>query len=366
MPPESPPPGANQPGPAQPGAAQPGPAQPGATLELRDLSIRFRGQPVDLIDGVSFSIARGKTLCLVGESGCGKSVTSLAIMGLLPRRAATVTQGTVRFNGQDLLTLPDRAIEDLRGNRMAMIFQEPMTSLNPAFTVGHQVAEAVRRHRRCTEAEARDRALEMFRKVRMPAAEKRLDDYPHQMSGGMRQRVMIAMALVNDPALLIADEPTTALDVTIQAQILDLMRELQDETGAALLMITHDLGVVAEIADDVAVMYAGRVVESGPVGRIFDDPHHPYTLGLMGSMPAIAGRQGRLLTIPGAVPAPDAMPPGCRFATRCPFALPDCTARRPDLHPVADPALHPAQGCGTGTAAVACLRAPLDRMEAAQ
>lgn len=323
-------------------------------LEVANLSIRFRGQQIDLIDDVSFAIQRGKTMCLVGESGCGKSVTSLAIMGLLPKRAATVRQGAVRFNGRDLLDLPDAAIEDLRGNSMAMIFQEPMTSLNPAFTVGHQVAEAVRRHKGCSEGEARDRALEMFRKVRMPAAETRLDDYPHQMSGGMRQRVMIAMALANDPALLIADEPTTALDVTIQAQILDLMRELQEDTGAALLMITHDLGVVAEIADDVAVMYAGRIVESGPVGRIFDEPQNPYTLGLMGSMPAIAGRQGRLLTIPGAVPAPDAMPEGCRFATRCPFVVPACSTTRPDL-----------VGIGFGQS-VACLRAPLESMVAAE
>ena len=328
--------------------------RPDPVLEVTDLSIRFRGQPLDLIDGVSFAIEKGKTLCLVGESGCGKSVTSLAIMGLLPKRAATVTQGAVRFNGRDLLGLPDDQIEDLRGNRIAMIFQEPMTSLNPAFTVGHQVAEAVRRHKGCTEAEARDRALQMFRKVRMPAAEKRLDDYPHQMSGGMRQRVMIAMALANDPELLIADEPTTALDVTIQAQILDLMRELQQDTGAALLMITHDLGVVAEIADDVAVMYAGRVVESGPVGQIFAEPQHPYTLGLMGSMPAIAGRQGRLMTIPGAVPAPEAMPAGCRFATRCPFVIEACRTTRPAL--IAD---------GRGSS-VACLRAPLETMVAAE
>lgn len=327
---------------------------PEPVLEVQDLSIRFRGQPVDLIDSVSFQIARGKTLCLVGESGCGKSVTSLAIMGLLPKRAASVTNGSVRFNGQDMLGLSDTAIEDLRGNRMAMIFQEPMTSLNPAFTVGHQVAEAVRRHKLCSMSEARDRALEMFRKVRMPAAEKRLDDYPHQMSGGMRQRVMIAMALANDPALLIADEPTTALDVTIQAQILDLMRELQDETGAALLMITHDLGVVAEIADDVAVMYAGRVVESGPVAGIFEEPQHPYTLGLMGSMPAIAGRQGRLLTVPGSVPPPDAMPTGCRFATRCPFVTESCHTVRPDLT------------TDTHGHAVACLRAPLETMVTAQ
>jgi oligopeptide/dipeptide ABC transporter ATP-binding protein len=317
-------------------------------LAVQNLSIRFRGQPVDLIDNVSFSIAPGKTMCLVGESGCGKSVTSLAIMGLLPKQAATVTQGSARFQGRDLLTLPRHDLEDLRGDRMAMIFQEPMTSLNPAFTVGHQVAEVVRRHKGCSEAEANDRALEMFRKVRMPAAERRLNDYPHQLSGGMRQRVMIAMALANDPALLIADEPTTALDVTIQAQILDLMRELQDETGAALLMITHDLGVVAEIADEVAVMYAGRVVESGPVGQIFYEPQHPYTLGLMGSMPAIAGRQGRLLTIMGSVPLPTAMPAGCRFSTRCPFAEAACLTKRPDLVPVA------------GGQSVACLRAPIE------
>jgi peptide/nickel transport system ATP-binding protein len=320
-----------------------------AVLRVDDLSIRFAGQPIDLIDGVSFAIEPGRTLCLVGESGCGKSVTSLAVMGLLPRRVARVSASSLRFRGQDLLAMSTETMSDLRGNRMAMIFQEPMTSLNPVFTVGDQVAEAVRRHRRCSPGEARDRALEMFRKVRMPAAEKRLDDYPHQLSGGMRQRVMIAMALANDPELLIADEPTTALDVTIQAQILDLMRELQEETGAALLMITHDLGVVAEIADEVAVMYAGRVVESGPVARIFNDPQHPYTLGLMGSMPAISGRQGRLITIPGSVPVPEAMPPGCRFASRCPFASAECDAGRPPL--VAD----------AGGGANACIKAPLEQ-----
>ncbi|MBK5926360.1 ABC transporter ATP-binding protein [Rhodobaculum claviforme] len=317
-------------------------------LTVEGLRVRFRGQPVDLIDGVSLSIPAGRTLCVVGESGCGKSVTSLAVMGLLPRRSATVTAGRIRFRGQDLLGLPEAALADLRGNSMAMIFQEPMTSLNPVFTVGEQVAEAVRRHTGCSAAAARDRALEMFRRVRMPAAEKRLDEYPHQLSGGMRQRVMIAMALANRPALLIADEPTTALDVTIQAQILELMRELQRDIGTALLMITHDLGVVAEIADDVAVMYAGRVVESGPVAQIFNAPQHPYTLGLMGSMPAIAGRAGRLLTIPGAVPVPEAMPPGCRFASRCPFAIPACDAQVPPL--VRGPDGH----------AHACLRAPLE------
>jgi peptide/nickel transport system ATP-binding protein len=317
-------------------------------LELRDLSVRFRGMGTDLIDGVSLSIQPGKTLCLVGESGCGKSVTSLAVMGLLPKGAARITHGQALYRGRDLGAMGRQELESLRGNRIAMIFQEPMTSLNPVFTIGDQVAESVRRHKGCSPAEARARALEMFRKVRIPAAEKRLDDYPHQLSGGMRQRVMIAMALANDPDLLIADEPTTALDVTIQAQILGLIRELQAEMGTALLLITHDLGVVAETADEVAVMYAGRVVEQGSVERVFNDPQHPYTLGLMGSVPSVAGRQGRLLTIPGSVPPPDAMPPGCRFATRCPFVQDDCRRIRPAL-------------CATGEGHTnACLRAPLE------
>ena len=319
-------------------------------LSVQDLSIRFRGMTTDTIDKVSFSIPAGRTLCLVGESGCGKSVTSLAIMGLLPHRSAGVSHGTVEFSGRNILELSAEDISKLRGDRIAIIFQEPMSSLNPVFTVGDQVAEAVRRHRKCNYTQARARALEMFRKVQIPAAEKRLDEYPHQLSGGMRQRVMIAMALANDPALLIADEPTTALDVTIQAQILDLIRELQAETGAALLMITHDLGVVAEIADEVAVMYAGRIVESGPVADVFNDPQHPYTLGLLSSLPGLHARQGRLATIPGSVPSPQFMPPGCRFAPRCPFVGNDCRAQRPAL---------------TGQAhQVACLRAPLEQMVA--
>ena len=320
-------------------------------LSVEDLSIRFRGMATDTIDRVSFSIPPGRTLCLVGESGCGKSVTSLAIMGLLPRGTAWVSNGAVRFKGRNLLGLSRDEIADLRGDRIAMIFQEPMSSLNPVFTVGDQAAEAVRRHRRCSPAEARARALAMFRKVQIPAAEKRLDEYPHQLSGGMRQRVMIAMALANDPALLIADEPTTALDVTIQAQILDLIRQLQAETGAALLMITHDLGVVAEIADEDAVMYAGRNVESAPVSSTFSDPQHPYTLGLMSSLPALDGRHERLATIPGSVPGPRAMTEGCRFAPRCPFAGDDCRERRPGL---------------VGEAhRVACLHAPLENWAAA-
>ena len=319
-----------------------------AFLRVENLSIGFAGVSVNVVDGISFAIPAGKTLCLVGESGCGKSVTSLAIMGLLPPKSTRIPTGSAVFDGLDLLHLSGAELEDIRGDRMTMIFQEPMTSLNPSFAVGDQIAEAVRRHRKVSRAEARQRALEMFRRVGIPSPETRLDDYPHQLSGGMRQRVMIAMALVNDPQLLIADEPTTALDVTIQAQILELMRGLQRETGTAMLLITHDLGVVAEIADEVAVMYAGHIVESGPVAAIFSDPQHPYTIGLMGSMPSLGARSGRLATIRGSVPPPQALPPGCRFATRCPFADAHCLSHVPPF--VAD-------GIGHG---VACFKAPLE------
>ena len=319
-----------------------------AFLRVENLSISFAGVSVNVVDGISFAIPAGKTLCLVGESGCGKSVTSLAIMGLLPSKSTRIPTGSAVFDGLDLLHLSRAELEDIRGDRMTMIFQEPMTSLNPSFAVGDQIAEAVRRHRKVSRDEARQRALEMFRRVGIPSPETRLDDYPHQLSGGMRQRVMIAMALVNDPQLLIADEPTTALDVTIQAQILELMRGLQRETGTAMLLITHDLGVVAEIADEVAVMYAGHIVESGPVAAIFSDPQHPYTIGLMGSMPSLGARSGRLATIRGSVPPPQALPPGCRFATRCPFADAHCFSHVPPF--VAD-------GIGHG---VACFKAPLE------
>jgi len=317
-------------------------------VRVENLSIGFAGSGVNVVDAVSFAVAPGKTLCLVGESGCGKSVTSLAIMGLLPPKSTRIPSGRVEFQGQDLLHLPIRELEEIRGNRMAMIFQEPMTSLNPVFTVGDQIAEAVRRHRPVSRREARDRALEMFRRVRIPSPERRLDDYPHQLSGGMRQRVMIAMALANDPQLLIADEPTTALDVTIQAQILELMRDLQRETGTAMLLITHNLGVVAQVADEVAVMYAGRIVESGPVEAVFRDPQHPYTIGLMGSIPSLGARSGRLATIPGSVPPPQALPAGCRFSTRCPFADEHCRT-------VVPPFVSSADGHG-----VACFKAPLE------
>ncbi|MEM8704205.1 MAG: ABC transporter ATP-binding protein [Pseudomonadota bacterium] len=300
-------------------------------LTVDNLAIRFGNASANTVDGISFAVNRGETLCIVGESGCGKSISALALMGLLPMPPAKIAGGRVSFDQKDLLTLPAKARADLRGDRMAMIFQEPMTSLNPAFRIGDQIAEGVLRHRAISQADARRRALEMLDRVKIPAAAERLDDYPHQLSGGMRQRVMIAMALANDPDLLIADEPTTALDVTIQAQILDLMRTLQQETGTALIMITHDLGVVAEIADQVAVMYAGKIVEQGPVEAIFDDPQHPYTIGLMSSLPSLGERQSRLTTISGMVPTIETMPTGCRFAPRCPFVQDICMTRAPGL-----------------------------------
>jgi peptide/nickel transport system ATP-binding protein len=294
-------------------------------LKVKGFSLSFsKDTPVNLVEDVSFSVGRGETLCIVGESGCGKSVTSLALMGLLPTPPARIVAGRAEFEGRDLFTMDERSREDLRGNRMAMIFQEPMTSLNPAFTIGHQIAEGIQRHRNLSRAEARAEALQMLNLVRIPAPEKRLDAYPHQLSGGMRQRAMIAMALANRPQLLIADEPTTALDVTIQAQILALVRRLQEETGTAMILITHDLGVVAEVADLVAVMYAGCIVETGPVDAIFEDPQHPYTIGLFGSIPSLGRRSGKLATIAGAVPPLDQMPKGCRFAPRCPFADQRC------------------------------------------
>ncbi|WP_245297047.1 ABC transporter ATP-binding protein [Rhodomicrobium sp. R_RK_3] len=316
-------------------------------LDVESLSIRFGPSAPALVDNLSFSLKPGETLCLVGESGCGKSLTALALMGLLPTRAQP--SGRARFEGRDLLTLPARQMQDLRGDRMAMIFQEPMTSLNPAFRIGDQIGESIVRHRGASRSEARKLALDMLRKVRIPAAEKRLDAYPHQLSGGMRQRIMIAVALVNEPDLLIADEPTTALDVTIQAQILALMRELQRAAGMAMILVTHDLGVVAEVADRVAVMYAGRIVETGTARDLFDDPQHPYTLGLIGSLPSLGRREGRLATIPGSVPPPDRFPAGCRFATRCPFADARCWTETPPL-----------TGIGAAGHRAACFKAPIE------
>ncbi|SCW31103.1 MULTISPECIES: ABC transporter ATP-binding protein [unclassified Pseudomonas] len=317
-------------------------------LSVSNLTVCFAGAPANVVDGVSFAVQRGKTLAIVGESGCGKSVTSMALMGLLPD-TAKIAARTSALLDEALLGMPDERLLDVRGNRMAMIFQEPMTSLNPVFTIGEQIAESVIRHQGLSAKDARQRALQMLEKVRVPDAVQRLDAYPHELSGGMRQRAMIAMALANDPALIIADEPTTALDVTIQAQILSLIANLQAETGTAMILITHDLGVVAEVADDVMVMYAGRVVESGPVKTLFDDPQHPYTIGLMGSMPSIGPREGRLATINGRVPTPAQMPTGCRFAGRCPFVIQACREARPPLLE-----LSPGHFA-------ACIRAPLEQ-----
>jgi peptide/nickel transport system ATP-binding protein len=303
-----------------------------ALLEVDALRVSFatpRGT-ARAVDGVSFSVAAGETLCVVGESGSGKSVSALSIMGLVPTPPATVS-GRIRFEGRDLVGMAPRALADLRGDRLAMIFQEPMTSLNPAFTVGAQLGEVLVRHRGLDAGAARAASIEMLRKVRIPAPERRIDEYPHKMSGGMRQRVMIAMALLCSPALLIADEPTTALDVTIQAQVLSLMRGLRDETGTAIVLITHDLGVVAEMADRVVVMYAGQVVEQAPVAALFEMPQHPYTVGLMGAIPSIDAPRARLAAIEGMVPAATAMPDGCRFASRCPFADARCRAEAPPL-----------------------------------
>jgi peptide/nickel transport system ATP-binding protein len=321
-----------------------------ALLEVRDLRTHFKTDDGDFpaVDGVSFSIEAGRTLAIVGESGCGKTVTSLSIMGLVPNPPGRIAGGSIRFEGRELVAAPQREMRDLRGNGMAMIFQEPMSSLNPAFTIGEQIVEGLLRHRPISREQAAERAVEMLRKVRIPAPEQRFHEYPHKLSGGMRQRAMIAMALACEPRLLIADEPTTALDVTIQAQILDLMRTLQAETGTAIMLITHDLGVVAELADEVVVMYAGRVVERAPVRTLFHEPQHPYTIGLLGSIPRLDGERTRLASIEGQVPSPLARPRGCSFAERCPFAEAKCRAEAPQLREVA--AQHHS----------ACWRSPLD------
>ena len=304
-----------------------------ALLEVRGLQTHFASERgvVRAVDGVDLRIERGRTLGIVGESGCGKSVTALSIMGLVPQPPGRIPAGEVLFEGEDLLKLPPARLRDLRGDQLSMIFQEPMTSLNPAFPVGEQISEAIVRHRDVSAAEARAQAIEMLRRVRIPSPERRADDYPHQLSGGMRQRVMIAMALACNPKLLIADEPTTALDVTIQAQILELMRALRAELGTAIILITHDLGVIAELADDVIVMYAGQVIERCTVPRLFAEPQHPYTIGLLGSIPRLHLEQERLSAIEGFVPDAAAMPQGCRFHPRCPFSIDKCRKEVPPL-----------------------------------
>jgi len=342
-------------------------------LRVRDLVTSFRTDQGVLraVDEVSFDVAEGATLGIVGESGCGKSVTALSILRLIPYPQGVIDEGKIEFRGKDLLALSERQMQDVRGNDISMIFQEPMTSLNPVYSVGTQIIEAIRLHQKKSRKQARERAIEMLRLVGIPAPETNIDAYPHQLSGGMRQRVMIAMALACEPSLLIADEPTTALDVTIQAQILELLAKLKGQLGMGIVLITHDLGVVAEVCTDVVVMYAGRIVESAKVERLFAHPRHPYTRGLLRSLPTfdkaplvtpgtaerdtlLAGqaraaelesaaknggdtakpRRARLPVIEGLVPDLHALPPGCRFADRCPMVIPACLEAEPDLLPV--------------------------------
>ena len=325
-----------------------------ALLEVSDLRTTFATDDgeVAAVDGVDFHVEAGRTLAIVGESGCGKSVTALSIMGLVAQPPGRIAAGSIRFEGRELVGCPTHELQDLRGNGMAMIFQEPMSSLNPVFTIGEQIVEGLLRHRNIGRAEAVERALAMLDKVRIPAAAQRFHEHPHKLSGGMRQRAMIAMALACEPRLLIADEPTTALDVTIQAQILDLMHRLQQELGTAIILITHDLGVVAEVADEVLVMYAGRIVERAPVRALFGQPQHPYTVGLLGSIPRLYGEQQRLASIEGQVPSPLRWPTGCRFAERCPFADARCQAAPPPLRDLS--------GDLGSDHASACWKAPLD------
>ncbi len=309
-------------------------------LDIQNLKTHFfvRGQVAKAVDDVSLEIQAGQTLGLVGESGCGKSVTAHSIIRLIPDPPGKIVSGRIIFDGTDLLSIPEDRMRRIRGNRISMIFQEPMTSLNPVFTVGEQVAEVLRLHQGLSRRDARSRVAEIFRLVGISAPEKRLSDYPHQMSGGMRQRVMIAMALACNPRLMIADEPTTALDVTIQAQILDLMNKLKEETGAAILFITHDLGVIAEMAQRVAVMYAGRVMEYADVGPLFATPKHPYTVGLMRSIPVLGHKtpEGRLNAIAGIVPSLFNLPTGCLFSDRCPDVFDDCRHIEPEMVSVGD------------------------------
>jgi oligopeptide/dipeptide ABC transporter ATP-binding protein len=305
-------------------------------LDVRDLTTSFRtgSGEVTAIENLTFSLEKGEILGIVGESGSGKSVTALAIMGLLPRPSARILGGSIRFENQDLLNLSDRAMQRLRGPGMAMVFQEPMTSLNPVFTVGEQIMETIRAHESLSQKDSFTRAVGMLEKVGIPSAAARMADYPHQLSGGQRQRVMLAIALVCRPRLLIADEPTTALDVTIQAQILDLLMDLRDEFGMAIMIITHNMGVIAETADRVMVMYAGRAAEYAPVARLFDHPMHPYTRGLLSCVPTLDQDQDRLVAIPGNLPEPSRRPPGCRFSVRCDHAIPACSDAIPLLRTV--------------------------------
>jgi len=316
-------------------------------LELRDLKTYFDTDEgvAKAVDGVSYKLLPGETLGVVGESGCGKSVTALSVMRLIPDPPGKIVGGQILLRGQDLVRLPEDQMRKVRGKRIGMIFQEPMTSLNPVFTIGDQIAEAVLLHQGVGKREARQRAIEMLTRVKIPSAERRVDEYPHQMSGGMRQRVMIAMALSCDPELLIADEPTTALDVTIQAQILTLLRDLQSTLGMSVLLITHDLGVVAQTAQHVCVMYAGKVVEYAATRELFKHPKHPYTVGLFHSIPKVGHERRRLDVIPGVVPSALEFPKGCRFHNRCPFAKERCVSEEPPLREIGTGSAHHTVAC---------------------
>jgi oligopeptide/dipeptide ABC transporter ATP-binding protein len=302
-------------------------------LEVKNLKTYFFTDDgvAKAVDDVSYSVDRRQTLGVVGESGCGKSVTALSIMRLIPDPPGRIVSGQVLFDGKDMLTLSEEEMRHIRGNKIGMIFQEPMTSLNPVFTIGDQIEESILLHQKVTKAEAKEKTIEMLRLVGIPAPEQRYGEYPHQLSGGLRQRVMIAIALSCNPSILIADEPTTALDVTVQAQILDLINRLQQELGMGVVLITHDLGVIAETADNVAVMYASHIVEYSNVDEIFHNPIHPYTVGLLGSIPKLNVESERLMTIEGNVPAPTNYPVGCHFNTRCPYASEVCYEREPGL-----------------------------------
>ena len=302
-------------------------------LSVRGLRVSFPegGKRANVVDDVSFDVNEGETLALVGESGSGKTVTALSLLGLLPRPAGRVESGQALFQGRDLLALRGAALRSVRGGEIAMIFQDPNTALNPVTAVGSQIAEAVRAHGKVSRKAARSHAVELLRRVRMPDPEVRARAYPHELSGGMKQRALIAMAIAGEPRLLIADEPTTALDATVQAQVLGLLRDLQSTLGMALLIITHDMGVVAELADRVAVLYAGRIVETGPAAAVFDRPLHPYTAGLFASLPRLHAPRQHLPVIPGDVPGPHALPLGCRFRGRCHLEAPACAERDPPL-----------------------------------
>ncbi|EJY54700.1 oligopeptide/dipeptide ABC transporter, ATPase subunit [Alicyclobacillus hesperidum URH17-3-68] len=306
-------------------------------LAIRDLKTYFVSKHAEVraVDGIDIDVQKGQIVCIVGESGCGKSMTSLSIMRLVPKPRGKIVNGEILFDGKDLLKLSDREMADMRGSEISMIFQEPMTALNPVLTIGTQISEILIRHRGMNKRQALDKAVEMLKFVGVPRANEIIHEFPHQLSGGLRQRVMIAMAMICEPKLLIADEPTTALDVTIQAQVLELMKKMRDETGTAIIMITHDLGVVADMADHVVVMYAGQVVESVDADTVFEQPKHPYTRALMDSIPSLEEDKDVLYSIPGTVPSAANFPKGCRFAERCPLAQPSCFEKAPELREVA-------------------------------